>query len=177
MEKAIQGLFLFVALTVTSNVAKADWPVAPNGRVIDPRVANVGYFYCSDCVMTGSYPDPTTRGFITSFVNPWVGGAWVTPNGDVKYVTICNDTICVTWTYQKSGVFTATSRTPNKKDHRYKAAGSFEGGVTINQDGGGGGGGEGGRTARNGGGGSDPVGGTQCWDYYSNGQYMKTECY
>lgn len=55
MEKAIQGLFLFVALTVTSNVAKADWPVAPNGRVIDPRVANVGYFYCSDCVMTGSY--------------------------------------------------------------------------------------------------------------------------
>lgn len=69
--------------------------------------SHVGDYYCGECTEFGGVGQPYTpevRTFIGYRVNRDLGESGWLEDGNPRTVTICNGTVCVTYTYHKSGV-------------------------------------------------------------------------
>lgn len=144
-----------------------------SGEPPEPKLL-VGVFFCSDCGMNPGAIDPDTQGWISTVVNNYNGGSWITSDGQAKYFTNCNNTTCIRWTYVKAGTFVGTPATIIRSVVKFKAIGSFEGGASIppNNNGGGGGGG-----GSNGGGYWEYSGSSNiCFEYFSDGTSTGVIC-
>ena len=65
---------------------------------------SVGTFTCLECPLAGPALDPETAYFIRTVVNLQVE-TWQAPDGQLKSVTICNDSTCATYQYTGGGHF------------------------------------------------------------------------
>ena len=80
------------------------------GVVAFAVAGSVGKFYCSTCTFDEEFAFGDTEMFIRAEVNKFVD-SWVDSKGNAKQVTICNGSICATYTYVKlSGVWKAMQR-------------------------------------------------------------------
>jgi hypothetical protein len=73
---------------------------------------SVGTFTCLECPLTGPSLDPETAAFIRTEVNPHTNGTWQAPDGKLKSVTICNDSMCATYQFMANGNFLQVSIKP-----------------------------------------------------------------